>query len=90
MTGLQKGILHGISRVIGQQPPMGALPTLRAAIAPDVKPGDYYGPGGLMEMRGYPVRVPSSAAAKNIELARRLWDVSEEMTEIGYAWPVLA
>ena len=41
VTGLQKGFLHGISRVIGQQPAMGALPTLRVAIAADVQPNDY-------------------------------------------------
>ena len=90
VTGLQRGILHGISRVIGQQPAMGALPTLRAAIDPDALPDDYYGPDGLMEMRGYPVKVGSSAAAKDTELAQRLWVVSEELTGIRFAWPVLA
>lgn len=89
VTGLQKGLLHGISRVIGQQPAMGALPTLRAAVDPDVLPNDYYGPGGMMEMRGYPEKVASSQAAKDTELARNLWTVSEEMTGVHYAWPVL-
>ena len=69
---------------------MGALPTLRAAVDADVLPNDYYGPNGLMEMRGYPRKVTSSAAAKDTELAQRLWVVSEELTGIRYAWPVLA
>jgi NAD(P)-dependent dehydrogenase (short-subunit alcohol dehydrogenase family) len=90
VTGLQKGILHAASRIIGQQPDMGALPTLRAATDPDVQPNDYYGPGGIMEMRGYPVRVDSIEATKDPELAERLWDVSEELTGVRYASPVQA
>jgi NAD(P)-dependent dehydrogenase (short-subunit alcohol dehydrogenase family) len=33
VTGLQRGVLHAVSRVVGQSPPMGALPTLRALVA---------------------------------------------------------
>lgn len=88
VTGLQKGLLHGVSRLIGQRPSMGALPTLQAAIDPDVQRNDYFGPGGFMEMRGYPRKVDTSQAAKDPELAQRLWDVSEELTGIRYAWPV--
>jgi NAD(P)-dependent dehydrogenase (short-subunit alcohol dehydrogenase family) len=90
VTGLQRGFMHTISRVIGQQPAMGALPTLQAAIHPEVQPNDYYGPGGLMEMRGYPTKVDTSAAAKDQVLAQRLWNVSEELTGIQYAWPIAA
>ena len=39
-------------------------------------------------MRGYPRKVDTSQAAKEPELAQRLWDVSEELTGIRYAWPV--
>jgi NAD(P)-dependent dehydrogenase (short-subunit alcohol dehydrogenase family) len=87
VTGLQRGLLQAASRVIGQRPPMGALPTLRAAIDPQAKPNDYYGPGGLMEMRGHPVLVDSSKAAKDIDLARKLWVVSEALTAVRYQWP---
>jgi NAD(P)-dependent dehydrogenase (short-subunit alcohol dehydrogenase family) len=58
----------------------GALPTLRAATAPDANGGDYYGPGGFYEMWGYPERVGSSDAAQSLEDAERLWTVSEELT----------
>ncbi len=84
VTGLQRGLMHTISRLVGQQPAMGALPTLRAALAPDAQPSDYYGPGGMMEMRGYPVKVSPSAAAQDQELARQLWQVSEELTGVRY------
>ncbi len=90
VTGLQRGFMHTISRVIGQQPYMGALPTLQAAVDPDVQPNDYYGPVGLMGMRGYPARVNTSQAAKDTKLAERLWEISEELTDILYSWPVAA
>ncbi len=88
VTGLQKGFVHGISRVIGQKPAMGALPTLRAAVDPAVQRNDYYGPGGMMEMRGYPKQVDKSDAAKDADLARQLWDVSEQLTGVHYNWPI--
>ena len=90
VTGLQKGFLQGVSRVLGQQPAMGALPTLMAAIHPAVERNDYFGPDGFMEMRGYPVIVETSQAAKDGALAKLRWDLSEQLTGIQYAWPVVA
>ncbi len=86
VTGLQKGVVQLLSRVVGQSPPMGALPTLRAAVAEDAQPNDYFGPDSFMEMRGHPVQVDSIAAAKDPELAQKLWVVSEEMTGVAYNW----
>jgi NAD(P)-dependent dehydrogenase (short-subunit alcohol dehydrogenase family) len=86
VTNLQRGFLHTVSRVLGQSPAAGALPTLRAAVDPAAQPNDYYGPDGFMEMRGYPVKVETSEAAKDRALARRLWQVSEEMTAVRYVW----
>jgi NAD(P)-dependent dehydrogenase (short-subunit alcohol dehydrogenase family) len=62
----------------------GALPTLRAATAPDVKGGEYYGPGGFYEMRGYPKRVSASDSALSLEDAARLWTTSEELTGVRF------
>ena len=76
--------------LFAMSPPQGALPTLRAATAPDVKGGEYYGPHGYREMRGYPVRVGTSEDAKNEEDAARLWQVSEELTGVQYERPVEA
>jgi NAD(P)-dependent dehydrogenase (short-subunit alcohol dehydrogenase family) len=83
-TGLQRGFLHTVSEWIGQKPDMGALPTLQAATDPKAKRNDYFGPDGFMEMRGYPKKVETSDAAKNADLAKRLWSVSEELTGIHY------
>jgi NAD(P)-dependent dehydrogenase (short-subunit alcohol dehydrogenase family) len=65
---------------------MGALPTLRAAVDPAASGGEYYGPGGFREQTGYPVIVQSSAASHNEADARRLWEVSEELTGVYYNW----
>jgi NAD(P)-dependent dehydrogenase (short-subunit alcohol dehydrogenase family) len=63
---------------------MGALPTLRAATDPDVLGGQYYGPDGFGEQRGYPKVVASSAASHDTAAQRRLWTVSEELTSVTY------
>lgn len=67
-----------------QSAAMGALPTIRAAIDPQAKGGNYYGPGSFMEQRGYPVLVQSSKASHNVADARKLWEVSEELTGVHY------
>jgi NAD(P)-dependent dehydrogenase (short-subunit alcohol dehydrogenase family) len=66
---------------------MGALPTLRAAVDPAVRGGEYYGPDGFMEGRGHPHKVDSSAKSKDTAVAARLWDVSSELT--GATWDAL-
>lgn len=72
------------TQVLAQSAYMGALPTLYAATADDVAGGDYIGPDGLMEMRGYPKKVKSNAASQNVEHGRKLWEVSSQLTGIHY------
>ena len=62
----------------------GALPTLRAATAPDVVGGEYYGPGGPFERGGPPVRVGSSVLARDDVTARGLWSLSERLTGVTF------
>ncbi|NMD58464.1 MULTISPECIES: SDR family NAD(P)-dependent oxidoreductase [Tsukamurella] len=64
----------------------GALPQLRAATDPGALGGQYYGPDGLGERRGAPKVVASSAQSYDLDLQRRLWAVSEELT--GVPFPV--
>lgn len=64
----------------------GALPTLFAATSANIQPGAYYGPDGLSEVRGYPKRVAIPAQALDKEAARKLWEVSVELTNAQ--WPV--
>jgi len=70
--------------VLAQSPQMGALPTLFAATSPGVASGDYIGPGGLGEQRGYPKQVGMTAAARDPLNAKRLWEVSEDLTGVSY------
>lgn len=88
-TNLQthSGIAGLLNPLFGQKPPMGALPTLYAATAAEVIPNGYYGPDGLLEMRGYPKAVGRSAAAQDVVAAARLWQVSEEGTGVAFLSP---
>ena len=72
------------NRVIAQSAEMGALPPLYAATYPGLEGGAYIGPDGIAEQRGYPKRVGMSAAARNEAVARRLWEVSEELTGVRF------
>ncbi|MFC0877771.1 oxidoreductase [Saccharicrinis sp. FJH2] len=62
----------------------GTLPTLRAATDPDAKPGDYFGPDGFMEMKGYPVKVESNELSRDEEKAGKLWELSEKLTGVSF------
>ncbi|MCO5184331.1 MAG: oxidoreductase [Anaerolineae bacterium] len=85
-TNLQRGLMATATRIVGQSAPMGALPTLRAATDPNVRPNEYYGPARFVEVRGYPKKVGTIAAAQDVALAQKLWHVSEEMTGVRYEW----
>ena len=75
------GWLNGI---VGQTPEMGALPTLFAATFPSLPGDSYVGPDGRGEMRGHPVLVERSAAARDPRTAEQLWIASEELTGVHY------
>ena len=78
------GIAAFIGNIIAQKVNMGTLPTLRAAIDENAKSGDYFGPKGMMEMRGYPVVVPSNKMSHDKAKAKQLWEMSEKMTGVQY------
>jgi NAD(P)-dependent dehydrogenase (short-subunit alcohol dehydrogenase family) len=62
----------------------GALPLLYAALEKDIQGGEFIGPDGFGEMRGYPTRVDSDEDSKDTTVARRLWKASQEMTHVYY------
>jgi NAD(P)-dependent dehydrogenase (short-subunit alcohol dehydrogenase family) len=74
------------NRVIAQDEKGGALPTLYAAVA-DIPGNSFAGPG-FMDLRGAPKLAGRTGAAKDMDVARRLWDVSEELT--GVRFPLVA
>jgi len=75
-----------LAPLVSQPATAGALPTLRAATDPSVLGGQYYGPDGLFEGRGYPRLVTSSLDSYDLAVQQRLWAVSEDLT--GVRFPV--
>jgi NAD(P)-dependent dehydrogenase (short-subunit alcohol dehydrogenase family) len=78
------GFMRLLFKLITQKVEMGTLPTLRAATDLDAKSGDFFGPNKFYEMKGFPVIVQPNKMAKNEANAKRLWDVSEELTGVKY------
>jgi NAD(P)-dependent dehydrogenase (short-subunit alcohol dehydrogenase family) len=70
--------------LLAQSAEAGAWPTLYAATA-DIPSGSYVGPNGFMQQRGKATIVGSTAASKDEAVAKRLWEVSEELTGVKYA-----
>lgn len=79
--------LMPVAQCFIQSSEMGALPTLRALGDPGAQGGDYYGPDGFRQQRGYPRKVGSSKAARDPQVASRLWTLSENLTGIRYLGP---
>jgi NAD(P)-dependent dehydrogenase (short-subunit alcohol dehydrogenase family) len=82
---VQAWIMGAVSPLLGQSAARGALPTLYAATVPELAGGSFVGPGGPLELRGAPHLVGSSAASKDPETARRLWEVSESLTGVRFS-----
>jgi NAD(P)-dependent dehydrogenase (short-subunit alcohol dehydrogenase family) len=81
-------LLGLLAPIITQDDKMGALPTLYAATAPEAKDGEYIGPDGFKEFKGYPKVVQPLPRALDEAVAKKLWAVSEELTGVKY--PFLA
>jgi NAD(P)-dependent dehydrogenase (short-subunit alcohol dehydrogenase family) len=90
-TNLQSRSTHIIDRIgaaignrtIAQSDWMGALPVLYAATQ-ELPGASYTGPGGCQGIRGYPAAAGRSSAAADKDAARRLWEVSEELTGVRF------
>ena len=75
---------------IAQSAAMGALPVLFAATVEDLPGGTFIGPDGPGEMRGHPRPVEPSRRADDVDVAARLWEVSEELTGVEFDFGVRA
>ncbi|MGW2213181.1 oxidoreductase [Streptomyces sp. NPDC001781] len=73
-------------RWLAQPPRAAALPSLRAATDPQVPPGAYLGPARRFGSRGAPVPARSSRGARDVTAQARLWELSEELTGVRYAF----
>jgi len=83
-AGLLMKTFQPIANLFMQPAAMGALPTLRAATDPLARGGEFYGPDGITQMRGFPTKVHSTAYSHKRDVAERLWEVSEELTGVAY------
>jgi NAD(P)-dependent dehydrogenase (short-subunit alcohol dehydrogenase family) len=82
-SGLMDRISVIGNRLIAQDENGGALPTLYAAVA-DVPGNSFAGPSRFMEQRGAPKLVGRTKSAQDMDVARRLWDVSEQLTKVSF------
>ena len=76
-----------LAGLVTNSPLVGALATLRAATAKDVRGGQYYGPAfpvAAMGLVGHPQLVTSSAQSHDTAIQQRLWTVSEELTGVTF------
>lgn len=81
-SGVSKLFMKVGNRVMAQDVAMGALPQIYAAAGADVESGQFWGPDGRRETKGFPTLVEPKVEARDRETARRLWDVSEELTGV--------
>jgi NAD(P)-dependent dehydrogenase (short-subunit alcohol dehydrogenase family) len=70
--------------LLSQDAAHGALPTLFAAASSDAKPGAYYGPDGLFELKGFPKEISIPSAARIVGDGSRLWETAEHLTGIAF------
>jgi NAD(P)-dependent dehydrogenase (short-subunit alcohol dehydrogenase family) len=91
-TNLQSAAAPAIDRLVmrftnllmAQSADMGALPSLYAASCPGLEGGSYAGPDGIGEFRGHPHLASASRAARDEQVAARLWAVSERLTGVHF------
>ena len=88
MPGLMSRAATLAINVMGQSAARGALPGLYAATMPDVNGGQYWGPDGLLEVRGNPALAQIAPQGQDHATWARLWTASEELT--GVTFPPLA
>lgn len=76
------GILSWGFRLVGQPASMGALPTLFAATEPSLRGGEFIGPDGWDNWRGYPTITGDLKKLYKESVAEKLWKISTDITGI--------
>jgi NAD(P)-dependent dehydrogenase (short-subunit alcohol dehydrogenase family) len=66
----------------------GCLPALYAAFKPGVTGGEYFGPDGFYELRGYPAPAKTPLQAENPQVQQRLWQLSERLTNVSFQYQI--
>ena len=73
-----------LNKIVAQHVKIGALANLRAAFDPEVKNSDYIGSPNFAQLRGHPEKVKSNRMSQDINLAKKLWNISEELTKTKF------
>jgi NAD(P)-dependent dehydrogenase (short-subunit alcohol dehydrogenase family) len=76
--------INPLNTCFGMRLEKGALSQIYAAVSEEVEKGGYYGPDGFYEIWGYPGRAQEAPAANDQETAKKLWEVSEQLTGVKY------
>src|SRR5271155_5228343 len=84
-AGLKGKAMKLLGSFMSHSAAAGAVPTLFAATSSDAEPMGYYGPNGFYELKGPVAPAKVFPQAKDEAVARRLWEVSEQLT--GVKWP---
>lgn len=77
-------IFKGLMNRYLQPATMGALPTVYAATASSLTGGEYIGPDGKGQRRGYPTLEKPDPAVTDEATRQKLWDVSEQLTGVTF------
>ncbi|MFD5465493.1 oxidoreductase [Kitasatospora sp. NPDC127059] len=86
-VGVVKLLFGRILLPLAQSSEQGALPQLFAATEPGATSGQFIGPGGMGELRGAPKVVQLAPRAVEVETGRRLWELSERLTDVRFGLP---
>jgi NAD(P)-dependent dehydrogenase (short-subunit alcohol dehydrogenase family) len=78
------GFMKKLMQHYFQPADMGALPTIYAATEVNLKGGEYIGPDGKGNRKGYPAIETPAPDVYNEETMKKLWEVSEEMTGVKF------
>ena len=89
-TGLLNLLGRLGNRLLAQDVEMGALPQLYAATDSHAETGQFIGPDGPAESKGHPRVVRPVASAEDPATAKRLWEISEELTRVRFDLPAAA
>jgi NAD(P)-dependent dehydrogenase (short-subunit alcohol dehydrogenase family) len=80
---LQNAFMAVGNKVLGMDEDGGAAPTVYAATE-DIPGNSYVGPDGFQEIRGKPKLVGRTSAARDEDVARGLWELSESLTGVSF------
>ncbi|TWT01471.1 oxidoreductase [Planomicrobium sp. CPCC 101079] len=77
-------ILKKVANRLLQPPAMGALPTIYAATESSLNGGEYIGPDGKGQRKGFPAIDTPHSSANNEAASKKLWEISEELTGVKF------